>query len=284
VTISFVVIPSTEFPGVDSEWGIDPGDFEQQALIAALEIYGGDGNDRLFGGALDDYIDGGAGADVIVGGEGDDRLIGGPGNDLIAGNATVVPDEYELTARDGITAPNDTFDHAALLPAAAADGVVDQLNFHDGDRGDWFVLTARSVNQYLTADRALLYREQIGIDFDSDAEQALFDQAEYDGRNYFLFAGRNDATPDQPLDVVPIEQFAGVPDYYLLHVHNVNAFRMIAESALPGANGLETAQFTLTIDDADPVSITADIPANVATDTHDADQQSECRTRDGGAR
>ncbi len=67
------------FPSVRSEWGIDPGDYEQRGLIAKLEIYGGDGNDRLFGGALNDIINGGDGADVIMGGGGDDRLTGGPG-------------------------------------------------------------------------------------------------------------------------------------------------------------------------------------------------------------
>nr|NIS41112.1 calcium-binding protein [Desulfuromonadales bacterium] len=55
---------------VDSEWGISRGDYEQGARIAALEIRGGDGNDRLFGGAQGDTIYGGEGADLIMGGGG----------------------------------------------------------------------------------------------------------------------------------------------------------------------------------------------------------------------
>jgi hypothetical protein len=39
--------PGFKFPNVDSEWGISRGDYEQGARIAALEIRGGDGNDRL---------------------------------------------------------------------------------------------------------------------------------------------------------------------------------------------------------------------------------------------
>lgn len=68
-----------KFPNVPGEWGIDPGDYEQRALIGGLEIYGGDGNDMLFGGALGDRIYGGADSDVIFGGGGDDLLFGGPG-------------------------------------------------------------------------------------------------------------------------------------------------------------------------------------------------------------
>ena len=74
------------------EWGIDLGDFEQGARIAALDIRGGAGNDILYGGALADTIDGGAGADIIVGGGGSDELLGGSGNDRIFGHKTTEPD------------------------------------------------------------------------------------------------------------------------------------------------------------------------------------------------
>ena len=78
-----------QFPNVESEWGIDLGDFEQGGTISALEIYGGDGADRLFGTPLDDVIDGGAGADVIFGGSGNDQILGGSGNDLLFGNTGI---------------------------------------------------------------------------------------------------------------------------------------------------------------------------------------------------
>jgi len=55
--------------------------------LASLEIYGGDGNDRLFGGAYDDTIDGGDGDDVILGGFGNDTIYGGQGHDLILGDS-----------------------------------------------------------------------------------------------------------------------------------------------------------------------------------------------------
>src|SRR5437762_3418727 len=54
------------------------------------------------------------------------------------------------------------------------------------------------------------------------------------------------------LSVVPVEQFAGVPDYYLLHVVNVNDF-----AVLGAQDGPETGQlsadclFHVTIDGVD---------------------------------
>ncbi len=77
--------PEFVFQNTTSEWGIDPGDFEQRGLLTRLEILGGDGADILFGGAEADRIDGGAGDDFIYGHEGDDWLIGGGGNDLVVG-------------------------------------------------------------------------------------------------------------------------------------------------------------------------------------------------------
>ena len=56
--------PEYKFRGTNSEWGIDPGDYEQRALISNLEIFGGDGNDSL---------DGGAGNDELYGDDGDDK-------------------------------------------------------------------------------------------------------------------------------------------------------------------------------------------------------------------
>ena len=67
------------------EWGIDLGDFEQGAEIAALDIRGGDGDDLLLGGARADRIDGGSGSDIIAGGGGNDTLFGGSENDDIYG-------------------------------------------------------------------------------------------------------------------------------------------------------------------------------------------------------
>lgn len=69
------------FPGSGTEtWGIQVGDFEQRALIAALEIDGGPGQDSLFGTPLNDILDGGFGLSASM-----DRIYGGGGNDLIYG-------------------------------------------------------------------------------------------------------------------------------------------------------------------------------------------------------
>ena len=65
---------------------IKEGAEEQNGQISALEIYGGDGNDKLYGGAYDDRIYGGSGIDFIAGGPGNDYIDGGPGADLLAGN------------------------------------------------------------------------------------------------------------------------------------------------------------------------------------------------------
>ena len=79
-----------KFPNTESEWGIAEGDQEQRATIAALDIRGGPGNDKLFGGALDDVIDGGDGNDTIVGGGGADTITGGAGNDKLVGETEAI--------------------------------------------------------------------------------------------------------------------------------------------------------------------------------------------------
>ncbi|MEM0924706.1 MAG: hypothetical protein AAGJ83_01590, partial [Planctomycetota bacterium] len=112
--------PEFKFPAIDSEWGIDPGDFEQGAEIAALEVRGGDGNDALFGGALADILIGGPGVDWINGGEGDDQISGGPADDFLAGNL------MELGRLPEIPLPEDEnttirgLFQQATVPAASA--------------------------------------------------------------------------------------------------------------------------------------------------------------------
>lgn len=80
--------PGHLIPGSSSGlWGFNPGDLAQGALLAALEIDGGDGDDTLYGGPLGDTINGGAGGDTIFGGGGDDLLYGEGGSDTIYGYA-----------------------------------------------------------------------------------------------------------------------------------------------------------------------------------------------------
>jgi Ca2+-binding RTX toxin-like protein len=75
------------------------GAFERAAVIDAVVIVGGKGNDSLSidptldlpsvltGGPGRDVLAGGAGSDVLDGGPGNDRLSGGAGDDLLDGSA-----------------------------------------------------------------------------------------------------------------------------------------------------------------------------------------------------
>ncbi len=63
-----------------------------EALIAAIVLHGGSGNDTLTGGASDDVVEGGTGNDTLGTGGGLDSVHGGPGNDTLNlrdGNADV---------------------------------------------------------------------------------------------------------------------------------------------------------------------------------------------------
>ncbi|KAF0188898.1 MAG: Hemolysin-type calcium-binding protein, partial [Gammaproteobacteria bacterium] len=152
-----VVHGDTEFkyPNVDSEWGIAPGSYEQRGLISALEIYGGDGNDKLFGGAYDDRIFGGDGIDFVAGGGGNDYIDGGPGADLLSGDITTIPDDYELVTRGGTTGTNNDVNYAAYLPTLAKGSLIDGLTLNEGDTGDWYVIkTPEALKEYLGASGA----------------------------------------------------------------------------------------------------------------------------------
>ena len=73
-------------------WGINPGDRQQGGSALSIQVFGGDGDDRIFGSPLSDKIDGGAGRDLIIGNAGDDKLEGGAGNDEIHGGQALDPD------------------------------------------------------------------------------------------------------------------------------------------------------------------------------------------------
>src|SRR5438094_895578 len=154
------------FPNFPSEWGIKPGDFEQRALLGRLEIYGGDGNDRLFGGALDDLIDGGDGADIIMGGGGNDQLIGGPGRDLVVGGEVMESDPFEFTSRFGTSDRNDLVSLASQLPAVRAGSSIEGLNFDLDDTGDWYIISrAEAIRRFgeATATSALLTSQMVDV-------------------------------------------------------------------------------------------------------------------------
>ena len=244
-------IPLPDGNGViDSEWGIDPGDFEQQALLAGLEIRGGDGNDQLFGGAHDDLIDGGQGDDLIVGGDGNDDLVGGPGDDVIAGRDTVRLDRFEWVTRNEVVQRNDQPDFASLLPTIRAGTVVGGLTFHEGDTGDWYLIqTPVALRQFGSVATADLIRDHINVLFEDELADQRFHDPAFGDANFSLFAARvqKDGS-DRIIGVEPVEQFEGVPDHYLLHVHNTNAFGVTARTLPDDSFTISnTSQFVLVI-------------------------------------
>ncbi|HEY7116284.1 MAG TPA: hypothetical protein VH475_06850, partial [Tepidisphaeraceae bacterium] len=192
-------------------YGIKAGDFQQNAQIAALEIHGGEGNDRIFGGAMGDVIDGGPGLDFISGGGGDDTITGGADNDVLQGNAGVPLDRFESVTRNGVSGRNDDPAFAALLPAVQAGTVIDNLTFHLGDSGDWYIIkTPDALLRLGTSQAAFLTSDLIDVRL-GDGTAAKF----------FLFAARQ-ADPTNPNSILPVERPTGVPAYYMLHVVNTD--------------------------------------------------------------
>jgi Ca2+-binding RTX toxin-like protein len=65
----------------------DQNDSAVSRTSRTVQLFGGDGNDRLAGASGRDTIDGGAGDDNLTGGSGRDRINGGAGADQLFGNA-----------------------------------------------------------------------------------------------------------------------------------------------------------------------------------------------------
>ncbi|MGI0501370.1 proprotein convertase P-domain-containing protein, partial [Limnospira platensis] len=252
--------PGFTFLNQTDEWGIKPGTREQGGgSLTSLYIYGGPGNDMLFGGAYDDFIYGGPGDDFIAGGPGNDYLDGGPGNDLIAGNTTTPFDRFTFVVKRGVTGRNDTPQFAALLPDIFAGKPIDNLSFHEGDRADYYLIeTPRALQQFSGAVSSQLLLNMIKVVFDLDVSQERFDL--FGGENGFgsnlaLYAAR-DIDPSGVIDAVPVEQFAGVPQYYILKVANVASFTVVAENNPPVTGILSgTATFGISIEGSDPIAV-----------------------------
>ncbi len=219
--------PEFKFPNVDSEWGIDLGDFEQRGTISALEIRGGPGADRLFGGPLDDVIDGGEGADVIFGGSGNDQITGGGGDDLLFGNTGISPDDLEIVNRGGQTSTNDTFDFAASLPAIVPGALATAtafenlvLSFHLGDAEDWYLIeTPPALQGFGAAEVSALFADMIAVKQLVDVNGQLQTNDLLPPIAFQLFAAE-DTDTGPGLEIAPVQEFAGVPEFYLLQVLN----------------------------------------------------------------
>jgi hypothetical protein len=201
-------IPGTS-PSGTLEWGIPAGAIPQGAT-PGLIIRGGIGNDLLFGGAGNDTIDGGPGADVIRGGSGNDRLIGGDANDWIAGGPNqLTPDRYEYLSGD----KNDDSLKAALIAESldslrrspAEPVIIRNLSLTQGDVADWYILrTPEAVKSFGPVKAAQVLKTSITA---STTDVVLK-----------LIAGRDTDPTPAGLNVVPVEQFDGVPEYYLIQV------------------------------------------------------------------
>ncbi|MGB2822750.1 MAG: hypothetical protein WBF17_17330, partial [Phycisphaerae bacterium] len=272
--------PEYMFPLADgtgvvySEWGIKAGNYQEGARIGALEIHGGEGNDRLFGTYLADWIYGDTGVDFIAGGPGDDYINGGPGNDILLGNSGVEPDRFEFVTRDGEDAANDSLVFAALtggLNSGEATTIGD-LTFNLGDRGDWYVIpTPTATHRFGECQAGFLTGEMIeGIEFldeygNADTYmQELFDHPRWDGTNYYLFAAEID-DPSGELSLLPVEHFTGVPDYYMLHVINPKSFGIRAVAPIDTENipgGMMAVDFTIGVN-----GMTSEEVAILVTDT-----------------
>ncbi|MEA1970765.1 MAG: immune inhibitor A, partial [Thermodesulfobacteriota bacterium] len=87
--------------------------------------------------------------------------------------------------------------------------------------------------------------------------------------NSYLFAANNVGS-DEALEIVPVEKYSGVPDYYLLKIENVRSFGVTAINAVATLGRLSAdATFLISIDGADPVTVTvpkASTDANVDID------------------
>ena len=220
------------FPNTESEWGLSIGDAEAGASIGAFVILGGEGADRLFGGPGNDIIDGGSGRDIIFGNGGNDEIVGGAGDDILSGQedtlgTLVEPDAFEFVNRSGVSQSNDSSAFAAVLELPPLGGVIDGLNLHISDRTDWYILPARlAQNTFGSATTALWTAETIEVETtgnDPGNETLLLD--------LFAAVSTGGAAPD---DLVPIDEFAGVPDYYMLRVMRPS-----------GDDGLQTLPYQL---------------------------------------
>ena len=99
------------------------------------------------------------------------------------------------------------------------------------------------------------------------AAQALFDNARWDGRNYYLYAATVD-DPSGELSLLPADHYDGVPEYYMLHVVNPRSFgvRAPAGPTVEDIAGGQTeyVSFTLTIDGVTSETLTVAV-TNTAT-------------------
>jgi hypothetical protein len=125
----------------------------------ALELYGGDGNDRLQGGSRDDILDGGAGDDEVLGGQGRDILVGGAGSDRLVsqgGDDILIGGLFmgvDLTGdrRDALVAVSQAWSSTTQSYEERVEAMVDGLAALVADDGASDVLTGSSGDDWFFA-------------------------------------------------------------------------------------------------------------------------------------
>ncbi|MEQ9380101.1 MAG: PKD domain-containing protein [Pirellulales bacterium] len=85
------------------------------------------------------------------------------------------------------------------------------LSLHPGDTGDWYVLRTPEAANVLGQSRSAFLTESMVVLDSEDLD------SEDTNPELFLFAG-TDTDPGPGLSVIPVDNFSGVPDYYLIHV------------------------------------------------------------------
>ncbi|MFO0941325.1 MAG: hypothetical protein U0930_11200 [Pirellulales bacterium] len=207
--------------------------------------------DRLYGGQADDIIDGGSESDVIMGGGGNDRLSGNSGDDWIVGNSIEIsPDRYEFTtgqSNNSVSGAGELLEERKKLAGPLAeDLIVSGLTLHQGDSADWYILkTPVAENSFGQARLAAVEPQMIAVS---------------PGFSVSLYAAVQDAGSGA---ILPVDQFQGVPLYYMLKVGGgVGDYSLTFKSNLWARTTKAAASDTTALGGADVL-----IPKNQAVDS-----------------
>ncbi|MCA9137168.1 MAG: hypothetical protein KDB00_10425, partial [Planctomycetales bacterium] len=270
--------PGYKFPGTESEWGFAAGDYQQRALISAIEVRGGEGNDQIFGGSQDDTLLGGAGIDFIAGGGGNDEIDGGADDDLLAGETVLAPDSFEWVTRGGQTGSNDVAAFAAPLAIQPGVTSLEGFNLHIGDEADWYLIpTPTALNAFGEATAALLTDDMItAIEVDASGNDIL-QGGQTIALASALFAAEQISAGD-PLSITPIEKYYGVPEFYLLAIQRDDPndkdeelterrYRIAVDPQLGETIHVDASFASFTVTSSDPAFVPAVIPLGDINET-----------------
>ena len=138
-----IVTAGTEFLEVVGKEGndfINASDYTGTPVGGRLDLYGGDGNDRLtgdrrsnslFGGAGDDQLYGKEYHDDLYGGSGNDSMYGGPGNDAFIADSVPDGSDYMNGGQGANTVNYDP--RAVSVTVTLGDGLANDGEAGEGD-------------------------------------------------------------------------------------------------------------------------------------------------------